>query len=71
MMVAKAAASVDQPSGGRVILGVASGDRPVEYPLLGLYFEKRGDAFREAVAYLRDAWKNEDALSARAGSSRG
>ncbi|WP_430256922.1 LLM class flavin-dependent oxidoreductase [Neorhizobium sp. DAR64872/K0K18] len=71
MMVAKAAASVDQPSGGRVILGVASGDRPVEYPLLGLDFEKRGDAFREAVAYLRDPWKNEDSLSARAGSSRG
>ncbi|MCE6076822.1 LLM class oxidoreductase [Agrobacterium vitis] len=59
MMVAKAAASVDQLSGGRLILGVASGDRPVEYPLLGLDFEKRGDAFREAVVYLRDACKNE------------
>ncbi|PKA39992.1 LLM class flavin-dependent oxidoreductase [Rhizobium sullae] len=57
MMVAKAAASVDQLSGGRLILGVASGDRPVEYPLLGLDFESRGDAFRGAVSYLRDAWK--------------
>ncbi|EIM30201.1 LLM class oxidoreductase [Microvirga lotononidis] len=57
MMVAKAAASVDQLSGGRLILGVASGDRPVEYPLLGLDFESRGEAFRSAVSYLRDAWK--------------
>jgi luciferase-type oxidoreductase len=57
MMVAKAAASIDQLSGGRLILGVASGDRPVEYPLLGLDFEQRGEAFRSAVSYLRDAWK--------------
>ncbi|BCH67979.1 MULTISPECIES: LLM class oxidoreductase [Rhizobium/Agrobacterium group] len=59
MMVAKAAASVDRLSSGRLILGVASGDRPVEYPLLGLDFEGRGDAFRGAVSYMRDAWKND------------
>lgn len=58
MMVAKAAASIDQLSGGRLILGVASGDRPVEYPLLGLDFESRGEAFRSAVSYIRNAWKN-------------
>lgn len=57
LMTAKAAASVDVLSGGRLILGVASGDRPVEYPLLGLDFETRGEAFREAVAYLRAAWQ--------------
>lgn len=57
MMVAKAAASVDRLSGGRLILGVASGDRPVEYPLLGLDFEGRGEAFRGAVSYLRAAGK--------------
>jgi luciferase-type oxidoreductase len=56
MMTAKAAASVDALSGGRLILGVASGDRPVEYPLLGLDFEARGAAFRDAVAYMRAAW---------------
>jgi len=56
MMIAKAAASVDALSGGRLILGVASGDRPVEYPLLGLDFESRGERFREAVAYMRTAW---------------
>jgi len=57
LMTAKAAASVDVLSGGRLILGVASGDRPVEYPLLGLDFETRGEAFRDAVTYLRAAWQ--------------
>lgn len=56
LMTAKAAATVDALSGGRLILGVASGDRPVEYPLLGLDFERRGAAFREAVEYMRTAW---------------
>ncbi|MCO5961101.1 LLM class oxidoreductase [Sinorhizobium meliloti] len=58
MMVAKAAASVDRLSGGRLILGLASGDRPVEYPLLGLDFENRGETFRKSLAYMRDAWKD-------------
>lgn len=57
LMTAKAAASIDVLSGGRLILGVASGDRPVEYPLLGIDFEARGEAFREAVAYLRAVWQ--------------
>lgn len=57
LMTAKAAASVDALSDGRLILGVASGDRPVEYPLLGLDFEARGEAFRQAVKYLRAAWQ--------------
>lgn len=56
MMIAKAAATVDALSDGRLILGVASGDRPIEYPLLGLDFESRGQRFREAVAYMRTAW---------------
>ncbi|WP_210603553.1 LLM class flavin-dependent oxidoreductase, partial [Staphylococcus aureus] len=33
--VAKAAASLDHLSGGRFVFGVASGDRPVEYPAYG------------------------------------
>lgn len=56
LMVAKAAATVDALSQGRLILGVASGDRPVEYPLLGLDFQSRDEAFRASVTYLRRAW---------------
>ncbi|WP_348536201.1 LLM class flavin-dependent oxidoreductase [Labrys sp. LIt4] len=29
----------------------------MEYPLLGLDFEARGETFREAVSYLRAAWQ--------------
>lgn len=53
--VAKSAATIDQLSGGRLILGVASGDRPTEYPAMGIDFEKRGELFREAFHYIRRA----------------
>ena len=49
----KAAASIDQLSGGRLLLGVASGDRPVEYPVFGADFDNRGEAFRAQVELLR------------------
>lgn len=51
--VAKAAASADVLSGGRVLLGVASGDRPQEFPALNLPFEERGTRFRDSFSYLR------------------
>jgi luciferase-type oxidoreductase len=50
---AKAAASVDQLTGGRLVLGVASGDRPVEFPAFGVDWEQRGILFRENLAVLR------------------
>ena len=53
--VAKSAATIDQLSNGRLILGVASGDRPSEYPAMGIDFEQRGEKFREAFAYIRKA----------------
>lgn len=52
---AKAAASVDALSQGRLILGVASGDRPDEYPVLGVPFEQRGAWFRERFDVLSRA----------------
>ena len=56
--VAKSAATIDQLSGGRLILGVASGDRPDEYPAMGIDFEKRGELFRDAFEYIRNAQNN-------------
>lgn len=50
----KSAATIQELSGGRLLLGVASGDRPVEYPLFGRDFESRGANFREQIALLRD-----------------
>ena len=51
--VAKAAASADVLSGGRLILGVASGDRPEEYPALNLPYSERGTRFRQSFDYIR------------------
>lgn len=50
---AKAAASVDQLSGGRLVLGVASGDRPVEFPAFGVDYDTRDVLFREHLRVLR------------------
>ena len=50
--VAKSAATIDQLSNGRLIMGVASGDRPVEYPAMNIDFEKRGDLFQDAFDYI-------------------
>ncbi|MEM6397105.1 MAG: LLM class oxidoreductase [Bacteroidota bacterium] len=53
--VAKSAATIDQLSAGRFIMGVASGDRPDEYPAMNVDFEGRGDLFRDAFTYIRAA----------------
>ena len=51
--VAKAAASADVFSGGRLILGVASGDRPEEYRALNRTFADRGERFRASFDYIQ------------------
>ncbi|MET1412070.1 LLM class oxidoreductase [Roseibium sp. HPY-6] len=51
--VAKAAATADVLSDGRLILGVASGDRPEEYPALNMSFPDRGARFRDSFRYIR------------------
>ena len=56
--VAKAAATADVLSGGRLILGVASGDRPEEYPALNLSYGDRGERFRESYDYIRHMGDN-------------
>ncbi len=53
--VAKSAATLDQLSGGRFIMGVASGDRYEEYPAMNIDYENRGAGFREAFVFIRAA----------------
>jgi luciferase-type oxidoreductase len=53
--VAKQAASVDQLSGGRLVMGVASGDRPVEFPAFDVDHETRGERFRESYQFVKRA----------------
>ncbi len=53
VLVAKQAASVDQLSGGRLLLGLSTGDRASEYPALAKSYENRAERYREAHALLR------------------
>lgn len=55
LIVAKQVATVDQLLGGRFVLGLATGDRPAEYPAFGVDFENRAERFREALAVIRAA----------------
>ncbi|GAB3420107.1 LLM class oxidoreductase [Haloparvum alkalitolerans] len=57
--VAKAAASVDRLSDGRLVLGVATGDRDPEFPAFDVDPDDRGHLFREAVGLLRTVWAEE------------
>ena len=55
--VAKAAATVDRLSDGRLVVGVASGDRDPEYPAFGVDADERGRMVRESVDALRTLWR--------------
>jgi luciferase-type oxidoreductase len=62
---------VDVLSGGRLILGVASGDRPDEYPALNLPFAERGARFRASFDYIERMWENAPAFTNSYGSPYG
>lgn len=51
--IAKQSASIDQLSGGRLVIGAASGDRAAEYPAYGIDHATRGQRYREAVSWFR------------------
>lgn len=53
--VAKSAATLDQLTEGRFILGIASGDRYEEYPAMNIDYDTRGERFQEAFHYIRQA----------------
>ncbi|MDR2283686.1 MAG: LLM class oxidoreductase [Sphingobacterium sp.] len=52
--LAKVSGSLDQLSGNRLIMGVGSGDRAVEFPAFGVPFEQRGERFRQV---LEEFWR--------------
>ncbi len=57
--VAKAAASVDRLSNQRLVLGLATGDRPTEFAAFSQSIEDRGELFRESLAVMRTAWRDD------------
>lgn len=59
LFVAKALASIDQMSGGRIILGTAAGWLKAEFDALGIPFDARGARTDEAIEILRRAWTDD------------
>jgi len=66
--VAKGASSVDQLTNGRLLMGVASGDRPVEYSVYDKPFDSRDESFRSTFEFIKDTthkpvgWDNQMAV---------
>jgi probable F420-dependent oxidoreductase len=56
-VVAKRAATLDNLSGGRLLLGVGSGWQVEEYAACGVPYAKRGARLDDAIAALRELWQ--------------
>ncbi|MCJ2187669.1 TIGR03571 family LLM class oxidoreductase [Novosphingobium beihaiensis] len=52
-LLARQISALDQLSGGRMLAGLSSGDRPFEYPLFGADFGQRAEQFREVYRLYR------------------
>jgi probable F420-dependent oxidoreductase len=59
LQTAKAFATLDELSGGRVILGVGAGHVEGEFDVLGIPFAERGRLTDEAIDGIRRAWSGE------------
>ena len=56
VLLAKSAASVDKISNRRLLLGLATGDRPVEFDVFGVDREKRVALYQQSMATLKKVW---------------
>src|SRR5690606_42069985 len=59
-LAAKAAASLDLLSDGRLTLGMAAGYLKSEFAALGADFARRGALLDEAIAAMRASWEGRD-----------
>jgi probable F420-dependent oxidoreductase len=59
-ITARAVATLDVFSGGRVTLGLGAGYMKAEYKALGVDFEKRNEIMDEYIRALKAAWTNDE-----------
>lgn len=53
---AKSAATLDSISGQRFIMGVATGDRQIEFPAFKVDRDNKGELFRESLDVMKQLW---------------
>ncbi|CAN5587936.1 LLM class flavin-dependent oxidoreductase [soil metagenome] len=58
-LLAKTAAGLDQISGGRFVLGLATGFRDEDYRVAGKEYRTRGRRLDEDVEFMQRAWRGE------------
>lgn len=58
-LLAKQAATIDQISGGRLVLGLGVGGREDDFEAAGVDFHRRGAIFERQLADLRSAWPSD------------
>lgn len=56
---AKSAATLDRISGERFILGVATGDRQIEFPAFKVDRNNKSELFRESLTVMKQLWQEE------------
>lgn len=54
---AKSAASLDNISGQRFLFGVATGDRPIEFPAFKVEQNDKAALFRESITVMKNIWQ--------------
>jgi alkanesulfonate monooxygenase SsuD/methylene tetrahydromethanopterin reductase-like flavin-dependent oxidoreductase (luciferase family) len=59
VMLAKQAATLDNLSGGRFVLGLGVGDRPDDFVATGSTWEQRGKRFEHQFAVMKQVWSGQ------------
>lgn len=57
LQLAKSAASFDKISGQRLLFGIATGDRPIEFQTFGVNRDRRAKLFQESLSVMREVWE--------------
>jgi alkanesulfonate monooxygenase SsuD/methylene tetrahydromethanopterin reductase-like flavin-dependent oxidoreductase (luciferase family) len=70
-LLAKQSATIDNLSGGRLVLGLAPGGREDDYALSGVDFHRRGRLFDEQLEALPRLWAGEGGLGPASASPGG
>lgn len=66
-LAAKAVATLDSMSGGRVIMGTGAGYLEGEFAALGVEFDRRNDVLDEHLRVMREAWTGDAVRAEGAG----